>query len=69
VVNSQLAGKALGAIWGNSWNSFSTYHFEIVSTGTATRSSNAVDTQGIAVISPWDPTVQPDPNLPSNLLQ
>jgi len=68
-VTPQLGGTALAAIWGNSWNSFSTYHFEILSTGTSTRSSSAVNTQGIAVISPWDPTVQPDPNLPNNQLQ
>ena len=68
-VTPQLGGAALAAIWGNSWNSFSTYHFEINSAGTSTRSSNALNLQGIAVISPWDPTVQPDPNLPNNLLQ
>jgi type IV pilus assembly protein PilX len=68
-VTPQLGGTALAAIWGNSWNSFSTYHFEVNSAGTSTRSSNAVNLQGVAVISPWDPTVQPDPNLPSNLLQ
>jgi Tfp pilus assembly protein PilX len=68
-VTPQLGGTALAAIWGNSWNSFSTYHFEINSAGTSTRGSNALNLQGIAVISPWDPTVQPDPNLPSNLLQ
>jgi type II secretory pathway component PulK len=68
-VTPQLGGTALAAIWGNSWNSFSTYHFEINSIATSTRSANAVNLQGIAVISPWDPTVQPDPNLPSNLLQ
>ena len=68
-ITPQLGGTPLAAIWGNSWNSFSTYHFEVNSTGTSTRNSNAVDLQGVAVISPWDPTVQPDPNLPSNLLQ
>ncbi|MBS0388891.1 MAG: pilus assembly PilX N-terminal domain-containing protein [Proteobacteria bacterium] len=68
-VTPQLGGIPLAAIWGNSWNSFSTYHFEISSTGTSVRSANAVNLQGIAVISPWDPTVQPDPNLATNLLQ
>ena len=68
-VTPQLGGTPLPAIWGNSWNSFSTYHFEINSVATSTRSANAVNLQGVAVISPWDPTVQPDPNLPSNLLQ
>ena len=61
-VNPQLGGLPLPAIWGFSWNSFSTYHFEVVSTGTSTRGAQAVNTQGVAVISPYDPTVQPDPN-------
>lgn len=68
-VTPQLGGTALPAIWGNSWNSFSTYHFEVNSAATSTRNSNAVNLQGVAVISPWDPTVQPDVNLPSNRLQ
>jgi type IV pilus assembly protein PilX len=64
----QLGGTPQPAMWGNSWNSFSTYHFEIQSTGTAVRSAQALNTQGVAVISPWDPTVQNDPNLPSSAL-
>jgi hypothetical protein len=55
-------------MWGNSWNSFSTYHFEVRSTGTAVRGAQAVNLQGVAVISPWDPTVQNDPNLPGTAL-
>jgi type IV pilus assembly protein PilX len=61
-VNPQLGGLPLPAIWGFSWNSFSTYHFEVQSTGTSTRGAQALNTQGVAVISPYDPTVQPDPN-------
>ena len=68
-VTPQLGGVPLAAIWGNSWNSFSTYHFEITSTGTSVRSANAVNLQGVAVISPWDPTVQPDPLLANTQLQ
>jgi len=68
-VTPQLGGTPLPAMWGNSWNSFSTYHFEISSVGAATRSANAVNLQGVAVISPWDPTVQPDPNLGTTTLQ
>ena len=68
-VTPQLGGVPLAAIWGNSWNSFSTYHFEIASTGTSVRSANAVNLQGVAVISPWDPTVQPDPLLGNTQLQ
>jgi type IV pilus assembly protein PilX len=64
----QLGGTPQPAMWGNSWNSFATYHFEITSTGTAVRSAQAINTQGVAVISPWDPTVQNDPNLPSPAL-
>lgn len=64
----QLGGTPQPALWGNSWNSFSTYHFEITSTGTAVRTARAINTQGVAVISPWDPTVQNDPNLPSSAL-
>jgi len=67
-IQPQLFGAPQPALWGNSWNSFSTYHFEITSTGTAVRSARAVNTQGVAVISPWDPTVQNDPNLPSSAL-
>ena len=67
-IQPQLLGAPQPAMWGNSWNSFSTYHFEITSTGTAVRSARAINTQGVAVISPWDPTVQNDPNLPSSAL-
>lgn len=65
----QLGGAPLPALWGNSWNSFSTYHFEIQSTGTSVRNATALNVQGIAVISPWDPTVQNDPNLADNRLR
>ncbi len=68
-VTPQLLGAALPAMWGNSWNSFSTYHFEVQSTGsTAVRGAQAINLQGVAVISPWDPTVQNDPNLPGTAL-
>lgn len=63
VTNTQMNGNPLPALWGNSWNSFATYHFEIASTGTSIRNATAVNTQGVAIIAPWDPTVQPDPNL------
>jgi len=67
-ITPQLGGTPQPAMWGNSWNSFSTYHFEIQSTGTGVRTSRAINTQGVAIISPWDPTVQNDPNLPSSAL-
>jgi type IV pilus assembly protein PilX len=63
VTTTQIGGNALPALWGNSWNSFATYHFEIVSTGTSVRNATAINTQGVAIIAPWDPTVQNDPNL------
>jgi len=63
IIQRQLNGAAQPAIWGNTWNSFSTYHFEIESTGTSVRSSRAINTQGVAVISPWDPTILADPSL------
>jgi type IV pilus assembly protein PilX len=66
IVERQLGGVAQPAIWGNTWNSFSTYHFEIASTGTSVRSSSAVNTQGVALIAPWDPTILADPNLPDS---
>ncbi len=55
-INTQLNGNAQGAIWGNSWNSFSSFHFEIQSTGTTARSTNAVHVQGVAVIAPYSST-------------
>ena len=63
VIERQLLGAAQPAIWGNTWNSFSTYHFEIASTGTSVRNSLAINTQGVAVISPFDSTIIADPNL------
>jgi type IV pilus assembly protein PilX len=53
---SDLAGAAQPAIWGASWNSFSTYHFTVQSTGTSIRNSLANNVQGIAIIAPADPT-------------
>ena len=67
-ITTQMCCQPLPAMWGNSWNSFSTYHFEVVSTGTAVRGAQAINTQGVAVISPWNPAVQNDPNLPGTAL-
>jgi type IV pilus assembly protein PilX len=63
-----LDGAAQPAIWGNSWNSFATYHFQIDSTGTSVRNSQSVNTQGVAVISPWDPTIMADKSLATDQL-
>jgi len=69
VVAPQLGGAALPAIWGNSWNSFSTFHFEVQSTGTSARGALALNTQGIAIIAPYDNSIQADPNQPTTNFQ
>jgi len=55
-LHSDLAGAAQPALWGNSWNSFSTYDFTITSTGsflgTSVRSAQSTHSQGIAVLAP-----------------
>lgn len=52
-----LNGAPQPAIWGNSWNSFSTYHFAIKSTGTSARNAQALHNQGVAKLSPFTPSV------------
>jgi hypothetical protein len=42
-------------------DSFSTYHFQIDSTGTSQRSATARNVQALAVIAPADSTVTPAP--------
>lgn len=64
---AQLAGAAQPALWGNSWDSFSTYHFEIESAGRSVRSARATNVQGLAVIAPADATVMPGPGAGSEL--
>jgi type IV pilus assembly protein PilX len=58
-VERQLDGAAQPAIWGSTWDSFSTYHFEIDSSGASARNARANNIQGVAVISPADSTVAP----------
>jgi len=58
-ITPQLNGAPQPAMWGTSWDSFSTFHFEIQSTGTSARNATATNRQGIAVIAPHDPTVMP----------
>lgn len=58
-VSPQLGGNAQPAIWGNTWDSFSTFHFQIDSNGTSIRNAVANTFQGVAVIAPKDPTVTP----------
>lgn len=67
-ITPQLGGMALPAIWGSSWDSFSTYHFEIQSTGQSARNAQATTVQGVAVIAPFDSaTVPPLSGLPPAL--
>jgi type IV pilus assembly protein PilX len=47
------------AMWGNRWNSFSTFHFEILSTGVSVRNATTSNTQGMFVIAPFDPGTPP----------
>ena len=47
------------AMWGNRWNSFSTYHFEIQSAGTSVRNAVTTHTQGMFVVAPFDPGTPP----------
>jgi Tfp pilus assembly protein PilX len=55
-LRSDLLGAAQPAVWGNSWNSFSTYDFTITSQGsflgTTVRSAQSTHSQGIAVLAP-----------------
>jgi len=55
-INRQLNGQPQGAIWGSSWNSFSTFHFEVQATGTSVRNATALHKQGVAVIAPYSST-------------
>lgn len=66
---TQLGGAPQGALWGNSWNSFSTYHFALTSTGASVRGASATNVQGVAVIAPWDSTVLPDPGAGTTALE
>jgi Tfp pilus assembly protein PilX len=51
-VVTQMQGTPQGAVYGSSWNAFSTYHFEIRSTGRSSRGATATNVQGVAVIAP-----------------
>ena len=58
-VVAALGGAAQPAIWTNSVDAFSTYHFEVPSTGTSSRNARVEQTQGVAVLAPKDHTVLP----------
>ncbi|HEX2494966.1 MAG TPA: pilus assembly PilX N-terminal domain-containing protein [Steroidobacter sp.] len=64
----QLQGQALPAAWGSSWNSFSSFHFEIRSEGESDRGARVTTVQGVAVIAPFDAsTISPIGGLPASL--
>lgn len=58
-ITPQLSGAAQPALWGATWDSFSTYHFEVASAGISARNARAASMQGIAIIAPADSTVAP----------
>jgi type IV pilus assembly protein PilX len=66
VTMPQLMGVSQPALPGSSLDSFSTYHFEINSTGTSKRGAIARNVQAIAVIAPADSTVSPVPTAPGS---
>lgn len=65
-IDRQANGLPMPAVYGFSWDSFSTYHFEITSTGASTRNATARNVQGVAIISPYESTVTPlNPTSPA----
>lgn len=56
---SQLCGAPQPALPGSSLDAFSTYHFEIDSTGESFRGATARNVQALAVIAPADSVVSP----------
>jgi len=57
----QLGGAALPGPWETSQGQYSSYDFEIQSTGTSTRGASALNVQGVTVIAPYNPGQQPNP--------
>jgi type II secretory pathway component PulK len=55
----QLAGEAQPALPGSSQDKFSTYHFEIDSTGSSARKATARNVQAVAVIAKADGSFAP----------
>lgn len=47
------------AMWGNRWDSFSTFHFQIQSQGTSARNAATAHVQGMFVIAPFDASTPP----------
>jgi type IV pilus assembly protein PilX len=61
VSTPQLMGMSQPALPGSSLDAFTTYHFQIDSTGTSKRGATARNVQAIAVIAPADSSVGPAP--------
>lgn len=66
-IEPSLGGAAQPALWGASWDAFSTYHFEVQSEGRSVRNAAATTVQGVAVIAPWDSTITPGAGMPAEL--
>ncbi|HWK49237.1 MAG TPA: pilus assembly PilX N-terminal domain-containing protein [Steroidobacter sp.] len=65
VSRTQLCGMPQPALPGSSLKSYSTYHFEIESTGESARGASARNIQALAIIAPADATVAPAEDCPS----
>lgn len=59
VLSSDLCGAEQPAIWGNSIDTFSSYHFQIRSVGASARNARTTHTQGVATISPRSQSFTP----------
>lgn len=66
-ITPQLNGLPLDALWGNSLEKFSTYHFEVQSNGQSVRNAVATTVQGVAVIAQDAGTEMPGPGMPTTL--
>lgn len=60
----QLDGASQPALPGSSLDDYSTYHFEIESTGESQRGATATNVQAVGVIAPADTTIPPLPGAP-----
>ena len=69
ILQSDLGGAAQPAIWGNSWNAFSTYDFTIRSQGNflanSVRGAQSTHSQGIAVLAPASAQTSALPGAPT----
>ena len=63
----QLNGLGLPSDEGSSRGKYVTYHFEIASIGTSSRSATATNVQGVQVTAPTDQTFHPINGLGSTL--